>query len=157
MFKRVLLCYDGTAAGRRALRRGAELAILLNSEVHVLSIVQADGPSATVMAGALGHACLFDESLEDRRLLDESLEWLRARGVSANGSLASGDTSDLIVTFAEQLRTDLIVLGHYPRPTGGFWWTSRNRESLADRVRCCIFVAVAEPEESDDARTTTSR
>jgi DNA primase len=29
MFKRVLLCYDGTLAGRRALLRGAELAILL--------------------------------------------------------------------------------------------------------------------------------
>ncbi|HMH89422.1 MAG TPA: hypothetical protein VK523_12295 [Steroidobacteraceae bacterium] len=26
MFKRVLLCYDSTEAGRRALRRGAELA-----------------------------------------------------------------------------------------------------------------------------------
>jgi nucleotide-binding universal stress UspA family protein len=149
MFKRVLLCYDGTAAGRRALRRGAELAILLNSEVHVLSMVQVNSPSATIMAGASGHACLFDESLEHRRLLDESLEWLSARGVSAKGSLASGDTSDLIVTFAAQLKTDLIVLGHYPRPIGGFWWTSRSRVSLADRVRCCIFVAVAEPEEPD--------
>jgi nucleotide-binding universal stress UspA family protein len=149
MFKRVLLCYDGTAAGRRALRRGAELAILLNSEVHVLSIVQADSPSAAVLAGASGHACLIDETQEDRRLLDESLQWLKARGVSAKGSLANGETSDVIVTFAEQLGIDLIVLGHYPRPVGGFWWTSRNRASLADRVRCCIFVAVAGPMGAD--------
>jgi nucleotide-binding universal stress UspA family protein len=149
VFKRVLLCYDGTAAGRRALRRGADLAILLNSEVHVLSIVQSDNPSAAVMAGASGHACLFDESRAHRKLLDESLEWLTARGVSARGSLASGDTSDLIVTYAAQLKVDLIVLGHYPRATGGFWWTSRNRASLADRVRCCVFVAVAESEGSE--------
>jgi nucleotide-binding universal stress UspA family protein len=150
VFKRVLLCYDGTAAGRRALRRGAELAIVLNSEVHVLSIEQSDSPSAAVMAGASGHACLFDEPRERRRLLDESLEWLSARGVSAKGSLASGDTSDLIVAFAERLKIDLIVLGHYPRPAGGFWWTSRNRVSLADRVRCCVFVAVAESGESEE-------
>jgi nucleotide-binding universal stress UspA family protein len=149
MFRRVLLCYDGTAAGRRALRRGAELAILLNSEVHVLSINQADSPSASVMAGASGHACLIDEAQEDRRLLDESLAWLRERGVSASGSLASGDTSDLIVASAKQLRIDLIVLGHYPRPTGGFWWSSRSRVSLADRVQCCVFVAVAAPADSD--------
>lgn len=149
MFKRVLLCYDGTAAGRRALRRGAELAVLLNSEVHALSLTQADTPSAAVIAGASGHACLIDEEQKDRRLLDESLEWLRTRGVSAKGSLAAGDTSDVIVNFAEQLAIDLIVLGHYPRPAGGFWWTSRNRASLADRVRCCVFVAVAGPGEPD--------
>jgi nucleotide-binding universal stress UspA family protein len=149
MFKRVLLCYDGTAAGRRALRRGAELAILLNSEVHVLSIVQAETPSASVLAGASGHTCLIDEAQEDRKLLDESIEWLSTRGVSAKGSIASGDTSDVIVAFARQLAIDLIVLGHYPRPIGGFWWTSRNRASLADRVRCCVFVAVAGPEDSD--------
>jgi len=39
MFKRVLLCYDSTEAGRRALRRGAELAVLLGAQVYVLSIV----------------------------------------------------------------------------------------------------------------------
>jgi nucleotide-binding universal stress UspA family protein len=149
MFKRVLLCYDGTAAGRRALRRGAELAILLNSEVHVLSIKESESPSAAVIAGASGHACLIDEAQEDRKLLEESIEWLNTRGVSAKGSLASGDRSDVIVTFAEQLKIDLIVLGHYPRPVGGFWWTSRNRASLADRVRCCIFVAIAGPGEPD--------
>jgi nucleotide-binding universal stress UspA family protein len=66
LFRRVLLCYDGTAAGRRALRRGAELAILLNSDVHVLSIREANSPSAAVVAGASGHACLIDESEEDR-------------------------------------------------------------------------------------------
>jgi nucleotide-binding universal stress UspA family protein len=149
MFKRVLLCYDGTVAGRRALLRGAELAVLLNSEVHVLSIIRSESPSAAVMAGASGHACLIDQEQEDRKLLDESLDWLRTRGVSAKGSLASGDTSDVIVAFAERFEIDLIVLGHYPRPAGGFWWSSRNRASLADRVRCCVFVAVVGPREPD--------
>jgi nucleotide-binding universal stress UspA family protein len=68
MFKRVLLCYDGSVAGRRALFRGAELAILLNSEVHVLSIVQSESQSAAVMAGASGHVSLIDEAQEDRKL-----------------------------------------------------------------------------------------
>ena len=50
MFKRVLLCYDGTEVGRRALKRGAELAILVGAQVYVLSIIPAAVANAAVSA-----------------------------------------------------------------------------------------------------------
>jgi nucleotide-binding universal stress UspA family protein len=144
MFKRVLLCYDGSDAGRRALKRGADLAILLGAQVHVLSIIPNGVGSAAVIAGATGHACLVDDSRGYRKLLDESLEWLKVRGVIADGYLATGNTVDLIVAYAKRLAIDLVVLGYYPRPTGGFWWSGpQQRASLAERVGCCVFVAVS--------------
>jgi nucleotide-binding universal stress UspA family protein len=142
MFKRVLLCYDGSEVGRRALRRGAELAVLLGAQVHVLSIFPLGAAGAAVIAGAAGQACIVDEAGDFRRLLDESIEWLKARGVSAEGYLASGEYIDQIVAFSKRLNIDLIVLGHYPKPSGGFWWSGSQRVSLAERVNCCIFVAV---------------
>ncbi len=149
MFKRVLLCYDGSQAGRRALRRGAELAILLGAQVHVLSIIPTGIADAAVIAGAAGHACVVEETGGYRKLLDESLEWLKARGVAAQGYLATGDTLDQIVAHAKRLAIDLIVLGHYPQPAGGFWWTSaRQRASLTERVGCCVFVAVSAEKEA---------
>jgi nucleotide-binding universal stress UspA family protein len=148
MFKRVLLCYDGSEIGRRALKRGAELAILVGARVHVLSIIPAAVAGATVAAGAAGHACLVDEEGGFRRLLDESIEWLKARGVSAEGYLASGNNTDQIVAFARRLGVDLIVLGHYPQPAGGFWWGSPQRISLAERANCCVFVAVNSPDDA---------
>jgi nucleotide-binding universal stress UspA family protein len=147
MFKRVLLCYDGTQTGRRALRRGAELAILLGAEVNVLSIAPAGVGNAAVVAGAAGHACIVDEAAENRRLLDESVEWLKGRGVVAQGYLASGDYIDQIIAFSRRLSIDLIVLGHYPQPRGGFWWSGTQRTSLAERTNCCIFVAVGASDE----------
>jgi nucleotide-binding universal stress UspA family protein len=146
MFKRVLLCYDGTEVGRRALRRGAELAILVRAQVYVLSIIPAGVTGATVAAGAAGQACLIDEAGSYRKVLDESLEWLRARGVSAEGYLASGNIIEQIVAFSRRLASDLIVLGHYPQPSGGLWWGSPQRVSLAERANCCVFVAVNTPE-----------
>jgi nucleotide-binding universal stress UspA family protein len=144
MFKRVLLCYDGSEAGRRALKRGAELAILLGAEVHVLSIIPSGVANAAVIAGATGHACVVDDSRGYRKLLDQSLEWLKARGVAAEGYLTSGNYLDQIAAFAKRLAIDLIVLGHYPQPSGGFWWSSpQQRASLAERVGCCVFVAVS--------------
>lgn len=149
MFKRVLLCYDGTEAGRRALRRGAELAILLGAHVSVLSIVTDGVANAAVLAGAAGQACIVDEPAQYRRLLAESIDWLKARHVKAEGYLTGGDYIDQIIAFSDRLNIDLIVLGHYPRPTGGSWWSASKRTSLADRVKCCIFVAVNAADDPD--------
>jgi nucleotide-binding universal stress UspA family protein len=144
MFQRVMLCYDGSEAGRRALKRGAELAILLGAQVHVLSIIPSAVANAAVIAGSTGHACLADEPSGYRKLLEESLEWLKARGVAADGHLATGNTVDQIVAHAKRLGIDLIVLGYYPQPSGGFWWSSpQQRASLAERAGCCILVAVS--------------
>jgi nucleotide-binding universal stress UspA family protein len=148
MFKRVLLCYDGTEVGRRALKRGAELAILVGAQVYVLSIIPSGVTDAAVAAGAAGHACLVDEPRGYRKLLDESIELLKARGVSAEGYLASGNTIEQIIAFSRRLAIDLIVLGHYPQPAGGFWWGSSQRASLAERANCCVFVAVNTPDAS---------
>jgi nucleotide-binding universal stress UspA family protein len=147
MFKRVLLCYDGTEAGRRALRRGAELAVLLGAQVHVLSIAPDGVADAAVLAGAAGQACIVDESARNHTLLNESIDWLRARGVNAEGHLAGGEYIEQIVAFSQRLNIDLIVLGHYPRPSGGSWWSGSKRAALTDRVKCCVFVAVSSADE----------
>jgi nucleotide-binding universal stress UspA family protein len=138
----VLLCYDGSETGRRALKRGAELAILVGAQVYVLSIIPTGVAGAAVVTSAAGYACLVDEAGGYRKLLDESIEWLKARGVQAEGYLASGDIIEQIVAFSRRLGVDLIVLGHYPQPSGGFWWGSPQRVSLAERANCCVFVAV---------------
>jgi nucleotide-binding universal stress UspA family protein len=142
MFKRVLLCYDGSVVGRRALRRGAELAIHLGAQVYVLSIIPGGAADPVVVAGAAGHACIVGEDHGYRKMLDESVDWLKARGLRAEGYLTSGDTVARILEYANKLAVDLIVLGYYPHPSGGFWWSGSHRASLAERAHCCILVAV---------------
>jgi len=146
MFKHVLLCYDGSKAGRAALKQGAELAILVGAQVHVLSIISSEVPDPVVLAGAAGHACMIDREGEYRKLLDDSIEKLRAQGVTATGYLAHGNTLDQIVAHAKRLAVDLIVVGLYPRPAGGRWWSGPDRQSLAERVNCAVLIAV------DDAK-----
>ncbi len=142
MFKQVLLCYDGSMVGRGALKQGAELAILVGAQVHVLSCISSDAPDPVVLAGAAGQPCLVDIDAEYRDLLDKSVAWLRNRGVAAQGYLAKGNTLEQIVAHAKRLGVDLIVVANYPRPTGGRWWSGPERQSLAERVNCAIFIAV---------------
>jgi nucleotide-binding universal stress UspA family protein len=144
MFQRVLLCYDGSAAGRRALKRGAELAILIKAKVHVLSVLSGAASDAGGVASSVGQACLIDYEAEHRQSLEESLAWLRQRGLEAQGYLTRGNTLDEIAAYARRLSIDLIVVGHYPKSAGGRWWSGPERASLAERVDCCVLIAVNE-------------
>jgi nucleotide-binding universal stress UspA family protein len=144
MFKRVLLCYDGSDVGRNALKRGAELAMLVNAQVFVLSVVSAGADTAAVAAGSVGTICLVDQEADYQSSLLESIEWLKARGVAAEGCLVRGDTIEAIVAQAKKVDSDLVVVGHYPKPTGGRWWSGAERGSLAERLNCCVLIAVSE-------------
>ena len=87
-FGKILLCYDSTREGRRALLQGAELAQKLGAETHLLAIAptlvgsaMVDMPSAVV---------LEDEEQAIKEVLHEGVERLRARGLVATGHLAFG-------------------------------------------------------------------
>jgi nucleotide-binding universal stress UspA family protein len=144
VFNRVLLCYDGSADGRRALKRGAEFAILVGAEVHVLSILAGNSISPAVLAAAQGYACLVDEEQQRRELLDDCIARLKSRGVKAHAHLAKGETIPAIVAYSKELMADLIVVGHYPNAEGRRWWAAAARQPLAEQVDCCVFIAVGE-------------
>jgi nucleotide-binding universal stress UspA family protein len=142
MFERVLLCYDGSATARKALKRGAELAILVNAKVYVLSVVDTIAKHALTVAGTVGQPCLMDQVAEHDESLRESVAWLQERGVKAEGHIGHGRTIDVIAEHAARLSVDLVVVGHYPESERGRWWSGPERAALADRVRCCILIAV---------------
>jgi nucleotide-binding universal stress UspA family protein len=144
MFERVLLCQDGSDAGRVALKRGAELAIYLNAKVFVLSIVSDAAFDAASNALSLGYASVVNSEVEYRRSLEESVGRLKARGVEAEGFLARGNTIDTIVEYSKRLSIDLIVVGHYPKPAGGRWWSGPERAALAERVSCSVLIAMGQ-------------
>lgn len=112
----------------------------MGSEVFVLSMVSSGFSNAEVAASCAGTACLQPEDSSHR--LEKSLAWLKSRGVSAQGHLARGNIVDQIVNHARRHGVDLIVPGHYPQPSGGFWWSAAQRGSLAERAGCCVLVAV---------------
>ena len=142
MFRRVLLCYDGTREGRRALRRGADVVLAMKAEAHLLAICR------TLLANAIPEAVTpqLAQCEDDRAaaLLQEGVQWLRERGVAAEGSLEYGNAVDTIAATAERLGADLIVLGHKPRSAFARWWSESDEESLLERVSCSILVASPE-------------
>ena len=139
-FDRILLCYDGTREGQHALKDGASLAQELKAEVHVLCVLN---NSAWVQGADITSAVPVDLITEAARsLLDEGLKKLTARGVWATGHFAVGDPLDQIASYANDLKVDLIVVGHRHTSRLGRWWGGRNDGLLLDRVSCSVLVTM---------------
>ena len=114
MYKKVLLAYDGSIEGRRALREGAKLAQLCGAEVFLLAIVET---ASSVAALEVGVMISMDEQFEIyRNILAEGVERPKAMGFSPTARLGMGAPGPEIAGVAEEIGANLVVVGH--RPSG---------------------------------------
>ena len=145
MYRKVLLCYDGTVEGRRALREGAELARATGATAYLLAICRSM-LSTTVPEGVTPELVACEEKTASA-LLEEGVEWLNEHGVRAEGSLVFGDPLAHIPKCAQRIGADLIVVGHRPRGRLARWWSDSQEQTLLNFVQCSILVAMR-PEQS---------
>ena len=137
-----MLCYDGTAQGRNALRCGAELAIQLKAEVHVLAV--RDMMMGALVPEAYSGATAITAQAHADEILEEGVAWLKERGVHAEGHLVFGRPGEHIPLVARRLDIDLVVIGHRPQSMLSRWWTrgSTNAYEILDHLNCSIHVAM---------------
>src|ERR1700709_732835 len=100
MYKKVLLAYDGSVEGRRALREGAKLAQLCRAEVFLLAVVE----GSSIMTPEAGLAIPIEAQAEDfRAILAEGVARLTALGFAPTARLEIGDAGQKIAEVAEAI------------------------------------------------------
>lgn len=142
MYKKVLLAYDGSVEGRRALREGAKLAQLCGAEVFLLAVVE-NAPALATLEGGVGIS--IDEQISAyKAILAEGVERLKAVGFSPTARLGMGAPAQQIAAVAEEIGAGLVVVGH--RPTGPLarWWFGSVGTYLTDQLRCSVLIAQTE-------------
>src|SRR3977135_517275 len=111
MYKKVLLAYDGSIEGRRALREGAKLAQLCRAEVFLLAVVE----GSSIMTPEAGLTIPIELQTEYyKAILAEGVERLKAVGFSPTARLEVGDAGQKIAEVAEEIGGQLGV--GRPRP-----------------------------------------
>lgn len=143
IYKKILLCYDATLEGRKALRQGAELAVQFNAETHLLSVL--DLHSRIGQSAGLVFDVACDQFEQDAKaILSDGVEQLMAEWeLVVQGHYAFGNPIEVIARYANRLQVDLIVVGHRCRTKLSRWWTGAGHAPLLDRVTCSILVACA--------------
>ncbi|HET6726164.1 MAG TPA: universal stress protein [Gammaproteobacteria bacterium] len=141
MYKTILLAYDGSLGGRRALREGANVAIKFNAATHLLAVMR------PAFGAQIGHG--FDTGhMTDTELkhyqstLDEGVEMLKGWGLDAEGHLVRGDPVGEISRLAGEVAADLVVVGHGTHGALARWWRTPLSASLLDRLNCSLLIAM---------------
>ena len=145
MYRKVLLAYDGSIEGRRALREGAKLAQLCRAEVFLLAVVEL---SSIVTPDAGLTAPIDEQTANYESILAEGVERLKALGFSPTARLEVGDPGRKIADVAEEIGAQLVVVGHRPQGPLARWWFGSVGSYLVKRLRCSVLVG--QTEISDD-------
>ena len=144
MYSKILLCYDGTTEGRRALRQGADVAMAMKADAYLLAICR--NMLASAVPEGVTPELITCEQDAAQAILSEGVQWLKEHNVPADGSLVFGDPLVHIPQVAQKFGADLIVVGYRYRKTFARWWSEEEEVTLLHKIACSILVAVAPPQ-----------
>jgi len=143
MYKRILLAYDGSDAGQKALLDCQEVAQWAKSELFLVAVM----PSAMSFVGLEGG--VYDVELEERErgkykaILDDGLRRLAQCGYTARGEVVTGEAVEEITKFARKVEASLIVVGHKHLDSwAARWWRGSISGALIEHAPCSVLVVI---------------
>ena len=142
-YRKILLAYNGSQEGKRALFECADLASFLQAETHLLAVASMP-PSLFLTEGFVPEELLEEEKKRTQSVLDEGIRTLRDKGFNATGQLAVGEPVEEICRLAKGIGADLIVVGHNQNTSfAARWWKGSVGASLLDYAPCSILIAMS--------------
>jgi nucleotide-binding universal stress UspA family protein len=143
MYKRILLAYDGSDAGQKALLDCGEVAQWSQAELVLVAVM----PSAMSFVGLEGG--VYDVELEEREkkkyqaVLQDGLQRLAQAGRTARGEVVVGEAVDEINKYARKIEADLIVVGHKHLDSwAARWWRGSISGALIEHAPCSVLCVI---------------
>ncbi|MDI9646095.1 MAG: universal stress protein [Archaeoglobales archaeon] len=138
MFKKILVGYDGSEGASIALKKAIEISKFFGAELFILAVGRIPEYAQTISE--------VEETKEIAskyygKILNEAEELARKEGIPAKTLLKFGKPEEIIVSTADELKVDLIVLG----PSRYSYLRRRILGSTAEKVvehaSCSVLIA----------------
>lgn len=144
MYQHIILAYDGSVSGQKALIELKELAHWGQPQLTLVAV--APNP-LDVGSMEMGYYTSVDpeplqETLQEQ--LAQGVSTLQAMGFSAKGEILKGEIIHELTQFAERAKADLIVVGHkHEKNILRRWWSGSTAKSLVEESPCNVLIVVA--------------
>jgi nucleotide-binding universal stress UspA family protein len=142
MYEKIILAYDGSQEGQKALINCKEMATWGNAEIHLTSII-----AETIYS--IGEGTFIDsespeiQKTERQRQLDNGVELIKKEGFKCIGALLVGNSVKEISIYAAKVSADLIVIGHkHNDSVFGRWWARSTSSNLVEESPCNVLIVV---------------
>ena len=146
MYQHILVAYNGSPESQVALRECLRLAPPASAAVHLLAVVS---PPPYLLVGEFAAAAVLsvEEGIEvEREKMTRELEtgarMLAEAGLSVTPHLVVGEPVAVIEELANELKVDLVIVGHSRhKPLALRWWRGSTDTLLVEKLRCSLLVA----------------
>jgi nucleotide-binding universal stress UspA family protein len=145
MYKRILLAYDGSAAGQQALLDCHEIAQWSHAELTLIAVMPL--PLASVGTEGLVYAGAVEEGEKARyqTILETGVRKLADAGLRVRGEVVVGDAVREIAHCAHRIGADLIMVGHQHLSSWtARWWRSSVSKALIEQAPCSVLVVITQ-------------
>jgi nucleotide-binding universal stress UspA family protein len=144
MYLNILLAYDGSEIGQRALLESQDFAQWPIARLTLVAAIPDDIDSMGLMFEYMPALHLIPEKKRKyQRLLDDGVSNLTSMGFRVTGSLLYGDAVSEIANHAKTIKADLIVVGHRQEKSWvRRWWGISTAKSLVEVAPCSVPMVV---------------
>jgi nucleotide-binding universal stress UspA family protein len=143
MYKHIILAYDGSITGQKALLELEELAHWGQPRLTLVAVAPNPLDVGSMEMGyyASANQGPLEETLAAQ--LAQGVHTLKAMGYTVEGEVLKGEVIRELSSFAERSGADLIVVGHKHEPNLlRRWWSGSTAKSLVEESPCNVLIVV---------------
>ena len=145
MYQRILLAYDGSESGQKALLGCQEIALWSQAELYLIAVMPSPAVYIAVDGGFYDSGRDEEDKQRFKAILEDGLRRLKEAGHTAKGEMLVGDAVQEITEYAKKISADLIVVGHkHLKGWAARWWRGSTSASLIEHSSCNVLVVITQ-------------
>ncbi|ADL43294.1 UspA domain-containing protein [Caldicellulosiruptor obsidiansis OB47] len=137
MYKKIVVAYDGSEHSKKGFEVALELAKMFESSIHIVSVAHIPDFVETKdeLNGILNDARQYYEKIQQ-----QAIERAKSEGIEINCTIVPGHPANGVVSFAESIKADLIIVGQRGRSGVARYIVGNVAENIVRHAHCSVMV-----------------